>query len=165
MQELASADSANTIAFAPIPTEPSASPAGPPAHLLAGASSKQPVSEHGGSATTVIAAVGVLLLAIGVGVLIGRTGTGGSAPPSTPQVITVSAPSSSTTSTESTTTSVSSSGAGAHAKRGAKSGSSKEVGASEEHPAPPSVLKNLEKKGGGSYEQKSKNLPNVISTG
>ena len=32
-------------------------------------------------------------------------------------------------------------------------------------PAPPSVLKNEKSKSGGSFEQKSKNLPNVISTG
>ena len=39
------------------------------------------------------------------------------------------------------------------------------VGSSESHPAPPTVLKNLRKGSGQSYEQKSKNLPNVISTG
>jgi hypothetical protein len=33
-------------------------------------------------------------------------------------------------------------------------------------PAPPSVLKSLHTGGsGGSYEQKSKNLPNVVETG
>ncbi len=39
------------------------------------------------------------------------------------------------------------------------------AGSSESHPAPPTVLKNLRKGSGQSYEQKSKNLPNVISTG
>jgi hypothetical protein len=33
------------------------------------------------------------------------------------------------------------------------------------HPAPPTVLKNLRQGGGKSYEQKSKELPNVIETG
>jgi hypothetical protein len=33
------------------------------------------------------------------------------------------------------------------------------------HPAPPSVLEDLHKSKGQSYEQKSKNLPNVVSTG
>lgn len=37
-------------------------------------------------------------------------------------------------------------------------------GSSPSHPAPPSVLKNLRKGGGQSYEQKSKNLPNVVET-
>ena len=37
-------------------------------------------------------------------------------------------------------------------------------GASLNHPAPPSVLEGLKTKG-KSYEEKSKNLPNVISTG
>jgi hypothetical protein len=39
------------------------------------------------------------------------------------------------------------------------------VGSSESHPAPPTVVQNLSKKKGKSYEQESKNLPNVISTG
>ena len=39
------------------------------------------------------------------------------------------------------------------------------VGSSPSHPAPPSVLNNLRKGGGQSYEQKSKNLPNVVETG
>jgi hypothetical protein len=38
-------------------------------------------------------------------------------------------------------------------------------GANLNHPAPPTVLKTLRKGGGQSYEQKSKNLPNVIETG
>lgn len=47
---------------------------------------------------------------------------------------------------------------------GSGSGGGSGVGASESHPAPPSVLNNESKKG-KSYEQESKNLPNVISTG
>ncbi|HME01529.1 MAG TPA: hypothetical protein VKG38_00680 [Solirubrobacteraceae bacterium] len=39
------------------------------------------------------------------------------------------------------------------------------AGSSPSHPAPPTVLKNLRKGGGSSYEQKSKNLPDVIETG
>jgi len=39
------------------------------------------------------------------------------------------------------------------------------VGSSLSHPAPPSVVQNLSKKKGKSYEEESKNLPNVISTG
>jgi len=45
---------------------------------------------------------------------------------------------------------------------GASGGS---VGSSPSHPAPPSVLQNLTKKKGKSYEEESKHLPNVISTG
>jgi len=36
------------------------------------------------------------------------------------------------------------------------------VGESESHPAPPSVLKNLKSAKGKSYEEKSKNLPDVV---
>ncbi len=160
------ADSAATIDLAPVPADVGSPPSSPPPHLLGGPA-KSADSESGGSATTMISAVGVLLLAIGVGVLIGRTGSGGSASQSgTPQVITVSAPSTSTTSTETPSTSSTSSGSGSHAKHHAKtSGPSNESGASDAHPAPPSVVKKLEEKGGGSYEQKSNNLPNVISTG
>jgi hypothetical protein len=38
-------------------------------------------------------------------------------------------------------------------------------GSSLSKPAPPTVLQNLSKKKGKNYEQESKNLPNVISTG
>jgi hypothetical protein len=39
------------------------------------------------------------------------------------------------------------------------------VGESESHPAPPSVLKGLKGTKGKSYEERSKNLPNVVETG
>ncbi len=39
------------------------------------------------------------------------------------------------------------------------------AGSSLSHPAPPSVVENLNKVKGKSYEEKSKNLPNVIETG
>jgi hypothetical protein len=39
------------------------------------------------------------------------------------------------------------------------------VGSSPSKPAPPSVLKSLSNAKGKSYEEKSKNLPNVVSTG
>jgi hypothetical protein len=47
---------------------------------------------------------------------------------------------------------------------GASSGGSG-TGASEKHPAPPSVVESLKTTKGKSYEEQSKNLPNVISTG
>ncbi len=50
------------------------------------------------------------------------------------------------------------------AASGASSGGSG-AGASESHPAPPSVVESLRTTKGKSYEEKSKNLPNVISTG
>jgi hypothetical protein len=39
------------------------------------------------------------------------------------------------------------------------------VGQSYTHPAPPSVVESLHKTKGQSYEQRSKNLPNIVSTG
>jgi hypothetical protein len=152
-------DSAETIGFAPLAPPPAgSSPASPPPHLLGGT----PVAagQEPGSAITVIAAVGVLLLAIGVGVLIGRSGSGNASTGGSPQVITLSTPTTSTTSTE--TASSGSTGSGSHHKA---AGSSKGLTGPREHAAPPSVIKKLDEKGGGSYEQKSNNLPNVISTG
>ncbi|MEA2200877.1 MAG: hypothetical protein QOI89_1473 [Solirubrobacteraceae bacterium] len=49
--------------------------------------------------------------------------------------------------------------AGGSSSRGSGSGSN------VKHPAPPSVLENLKGVKGKSYEERSKNLPNVISTG
>jgi hypothetical protein len=62
---------------------------------------------------------------------------------------------------------VSSGGASsAPAASGAGSGPAKPPPPSSlSHPAPPTVLKNLRQGGGKSYEQKSKELPNVIETG
>jgi hypothetical protein len=56
-------------------------------------------------------------------------------------------------------------GSSSSSSTGSSSGSSS-VGASESHPAPPSVVESLKTTPKGkSYEEKSKNLPNVISTG
>ncbi len=52
-------------------------------------------------------------------------------------------------------------GAGAGSSGAGKSG----VGSSPSNPAPPSVVEDLRKSKGKSYEEKSKNLPDVISTG
>jgi hypothetical protein len=52
-------------------------------------------------------------------------------------------------------------GAGAGASGGGKSG----VGSSPSNPAPPSAVEGLKGKSGKNYEQESKNLPNVVSTG
>ncbi len=48
---------------------------------------------------------------------------------------------------------------------GAAGSSSGGVGSSESHPAPPSVLEKLKGAKGKSYEEKSKNLPDVVETG
>jgi len=47
----------------------------------------------------------------------------------------------------------------------ASGGGSAGAGSSLSHPASPSVLKSLSKSKGKSYEEQSKNLPNVVSTG
>jgi hypothetical protein len=124
-----------------------------------------------GNAVTLLAGVGVLLLAMGVGVLIGRSSAPKqSAAPA--QTISVTAPAAAAAAGAAAATPEAASKAGsssskAGSKKGASStGASKSgVGSSESHPAPPSVLKNLSKKKGKNYEQESKNLPDVISTG
>jgi hypothetical protein len=124
-----------------------------------------------GNVLTLIAGIGVLLLAMGVGVLIGRSGSSGSAGAAAPQVIvatpttgvagTTSAPTPEATPTTPTTATKTPA-----AKPKAKTAQPSGVGSVPSKPAPPAVLKNLHTGGsGGSYEQKSKNLPNVVETG
>jgi len=48
---------------------------------------------------------------------------------------------------------------------GSSSGGGSGAGSSLSHPAPPTVVENLSKVKGKSYEEKSKNLPDVIETG
>jgi hypothetical protein len=50
-------------------------------------------------------------------------------------------------------------------KAGTGAGGSTRSGSSESHPAPPSVLESLKGSKGKSYEEKSKALPDVVSTG
>jgi hypothetical protein len=133
------------------------------------------VPARNGGAIAVIAGVGVLLLAMGVGVLIGRAGSGGGGKAlATPaQVISVASPGVNTpaTSTPSTPTSTptpstpsSTKSSGGKSGKSSSSSSSSEVGQVPSKPAPPTIVP----KAGGSgqsYEQKSKNLPNVVSTG
>ncbi|HWY17544.1 MAG TPA: hypothetical protein VNY27_02405 [Solirubrobacteraceae bacterium] len=141
-----------------------APPAAPP-----GYGSTPPDGAGRGNAVTVIAGVGVLLLAMGVGVLIGRSGA--SKPSAAPaQVISVTSPGAATTgaaSTPTTTTpeasSTSRSGSSS-SKKGTKKGASG-GGSNISKPAPPSVLNGLHSTKGKSYEEKSKNLPNVVETG
>jgi hypothetical protein len=143
-------------------TPPPAPP--PPASTAAGSAGR-------GNAVTVLAGVGVLLLAMGVGVLIGRSSAPKqSAAPA--QTISVTQPAAGAAATTTPTTPEAASKAGSPSSKGAAkkgaagaAGSKSAVGASESHPAPPTVLKNLAKKKGKNYEQESKNLPNVISTG
>ena len=204
-------------------------------------------------ALTIIAGVGVLLLAMGVGVLIGRSGSGGRASTAPAQVITVGAAAGTSSSAAASEASFhsdwpagtsgytirlqtlpeSSSGAAVEAaktaatakgapavgalraeefpsvkasgyvvysgidtsraqavkalaslkksypsatvvhvaKGGGGSGATSSgsggsgAGSSLSHPAPPSVLESLKSTKGKSYVEKSKNLPNVISTG
>jgi hypothetical protein len=136
----------------------------------------EPPRQHGSATSAVIAGVGVLLLAMGVGVLIGRSGQAAkvSTQPQ-PQVISVATPGAdSGTSTASHGSSTTTSAKHSSAKHGSTKPSSSEsstappaggVGQTPSKPAPPSVAEHLKGVKGGSYEQKSKNLPNVISTG
>jgi hypothetical protein len=238
--------------------EPATAQLVPPGYPPPGVPGAQGGGERRGNAVTIIAGVGVLLLAMGVGVLIGRSSNSKSSAPLAPQVISVgSAPASGATAASgevaftsdwpegtsgyavqlqvlpSATTQVSAVEAAksaasakgaksvgalksdefsslpagnyivysgvykkqAEASKAAKSlkksfpaasvihisaGAAKPsaagststttpaksgAGASESHPAPPSVAEELHKTKGKSYEEKSKNLPDVVSTG
>jgi hypothetical protein len=126
-------------------------------------------SARGSGATAVISGVGVLLLAMGIGVLIGRSGSSSGKSAAAPQVISVAQPGTGTAgvggagSGAATTPSASTPTHSAAPQQSKPSATG--VGAVPSKPAPPSVIQNLRKGGGQSYEQKSKNLPNVVSTG
>lgn len=124
-----------------------------------------------GNTVTVIAGVGVLLLAMGVGVLIGRSGNSKPAAAPAP-VISVAQPGASTTGAASipttTTPEASAKGASPSSKNGAKksasgAGSSKGIGAGGKK-TPPATPKSGSTGSGKTYEEKSKNLPNVVET-
>jgi hypothetical protein len=114
-----------------------------------------------------LAGVGVLLLAMGVGVLIGRAGAGSAkAPPA--QVISLGAAAggaAGAATTTPTTTPIAPVPTSAR-KKSTKAKEPAATGSSITKPAPPSAAQSLRSGGSGqSYEQKSKNLPNVVSTG
>ena len=54
--------------------------------------------------------------------------------------------------------------AGTGSSKSSGAGASKGAGSSPSNPAPPKVLEELHKTKGKSYEEKSKNLPNVVGT-
>jgi hypothetical protein len=148
----------------PPPGVPGAPPGAPPGF--------GPVQQSGRNNTlALLAGVGVLLLAMGVGVLIGRASSGSTkAPPA--QVITVgggaATTSGSTTPSEEPTAAKAkkSEAAKETAKAEAKAKAPSGTGSSIGKPAPPTVLKSVSKnQSGSSYEQKSKNLPDVVETG
>jgi hypothetical protein len=109
----------------------------------------------------------VLLLAMGVGVLIGRAGVGSAkAPPA--QVISLGAAAAGAAgaAVTPTTTTPAAPVSSSTPKKSTKAKQPAGVGSSITKPAPPSAAQNLRSGGSGqSYEQKSKNLPNVVSTG
>jgi hypothetical protein len=154
-------------------TTPSGTPQSPPPGVPgvppgtpSGLSAASPANRN--NTLALLAGVGVLLLAMGVGVLIGRASTGtAKVPPA--QVISVGgtaagsvAPATTPTTPTTETPAASSAKKAAKAKAAAPSG----AGSSINKPAPPTVLKSVSKgQSGSSYEQKSKNLPDVVETG
>jgi hypothetical protein len=141
-------------------------PAQAPGGVDPNATAPEAVSPRSGGPTAAIAGVGVLLLSMGVGVLIGRAGSDGTGKAATPpaQVISVaSSPGAATATTPTTSTPRSTAPTKASAHKASKAAS--EVGQVPSKPAPPTVLEHLRSGSGQSYEQKSKNLPNVVSTG
>jgi hypothetical protein len=127
-----------------------------------------------GNTVTVIAGVGVLLLAMGVGVLIGRAG-GAKPTPAPAQVISVAQPGATTggapiPTTPATTTTPGGTAKGASpskaegAKKGAAGGGGAK-GGSGAAKAPAATPKSSSPSSGKSFEEKSKSLPNVVETG
>ncbi len=142
--------------------------AGAPPNAPPGFGAAQPSDRN--NTLALLAGVGVLLLAMGVGVLIGRASTGSAKVPPA-QVISVGGsaagtPGTATTPTTTTTETPAASTAKKASKAKASSSSPSSTGSSINKPAPPTVLKSVGKnQSGSSYEQKSKNLPDVVETG
>ncbi|HEV7752894.1 MAG TPA: hypothetical protein VGO71_15220 [Baekduia sp.] len=116
-----------------------------------------------------VAGVACLLLALGVGVLIGGLGDGGSATAGTPQVITVggvAAPvATSTTTPPVTTTPDASATANTTKKKKASSKKPKTAAASTKSKATNKALKSLDSSSGGDYAKKAAKLPKTLGTG
>lgn len=143
-----------------VPTKPLAPPAVP--------AIPSPPASTRNNTLALLGGIGVLLLAMGVGVLIGRAGVGSAkAPPA--QVISVggsAAGAATTATTPASATPETPAAASAKKASRAKAASSAPSGSSIGKPAPPTVLKSVSKgQSGSSYEQKSKNLPDVVETG
>lgn len=140
-----------------------APPSAPP-----GFGAVQPANRN--NTLALLAGVGVLLLAMGVGVLIGRASSGSTKVPPA-QVISLGgsatgAATTATTPTTSTTETPAATSTKKTTKAKASSSSSSGAGSSISKPAAPTVLKSVSKnQSGSSYEQKSKNLPDVVETG
>lgn len=140
-------------------------PPAPPA--LPGSGAKGPQMRN--NSLALIAGVGVLLLAMGVGVLIGRAGVGSAKTPPAQVISLGSTPTgvsgaSSTTPAIPTPTTETPSTPSANKSKATQA--PKKDSSSIDKPAPSSTAKNLRSGGSGeSYEQKSKNLPDVVSTG
>ncbi|MGA9286489.1 MAG: zinc-ribbon domain-containing protein [Solirubrobacteraceae bacterium] len=143
------------------PQVPVAGPGRPPGAPLPSA---HPTGRN--NTLALLAGIGVLLLAMGVGVLIGRAGAGSTKVPPA-QVISVGGSSggAATTPTTSTPSTETPAATTPKKKEAPKARGSSAPGSSINKPAPPSSAKNLRSGGSGqSYEQRSKNLPNVVGT-
>jgi hypothetical protein len=132
--------------------------------------------EHGGpSGVTFLVGLVALLLALGVGVLIGRSGddtpTAATQPPA-PQVISVggaaAAPAATTSTPTTSTPSGTSSSSGSSSSGSDKSSRSKDSGSSGAKGSSKATnkdVKSLDNSSGSDYEKKSSKLPKQVGTG
>lgn len=115
-----------------------------------------------------VAGVACLLLALGVGVLIGGMGDNGSVAAATPQVITVGgvAPVAASTATPPATTTPDPSATSNSTKKGeASSKRAKTAASSPKSKATNKALKSLDGSSGGDYARKAAKLPKTLGTG
>jgi hypothetical protein len=148
-------------------------PAGPPQPPVVRA---YPQEHSGPSGVTFLVGLVALLLALGVGVLIGRSGddtpTASTQPPA-PQVISVggaaAAPaattSTPTTSTPATTSTSGSSGSSSSSGKSSSKGDAGSSSTSGSSKATNKDVKSLDNSSGSDYEKKSSKLPKQVGTG
>ncbi len=146
-----SGDSQQPPATAPLPAQ--------------GATAATDARQQQRNTVNIIAGVGVLLLAMGVGVLIGRAGNSKPAAAAV-QTISVAQPGAAGTSTTPAVpageTPETPAKGGSSAKKGASGAGSAKGGGGKKAAA--SAPKSSSPNSGKSYEEKSKNLPNVVET-
>jgi hypothetical protein len=115
------------------------------------------------SGATFLAGVACLLLALGAGVLIGRSGGGGATTAATPppQVISIAAPAAPASTTAAPTTSAGATSTAPAPKAHERAPASAKGGSKATNPA----LKKLEGTSGKAFEKQSRKLPKTVSTG
>ncbi len=131
------------------------------------ASAKPRADPSRGGTLAALAGLGVVLLALGMGVLIGHAGQGGAPADTTPQVINVGGATTTPADTAGAAAGAAAGGAAAKTSKSAAktSGSTKSGGSASGTKATNTKLKSLDNLTPQQYQKQSRKLPKVVGTG